>query len=159
MKVLILRLVDIILLDVSVFQHYQEKGEKVKTSGDSRVTKSLVEVITQTYYNFSDNPKPVINLQEMSERLKLTQQTHTTKQWLRLTAAENYTIRLKFVTNKKGLISLYKTVVEMIILKQIKHTLTGVWKIRDLRKKVNNGPSEQINLLIFGWDHVRASSN
>lgn len=77
LKVLILRLVDTILLDVSVFQHYQEKGEKVKTSGDSRVTKSLVEVITQTYYNFSDNPKPVINLQEMSERLKLTQQTHT----------------------------------------------------------------------------------
>lgn len=58
---------------------------------------------------------------------------------------------------------MYKTVVEMIILKQTKltNTLTGVWKIRDLRNEKQRKTTHLSKLIssFFLFDaHARASS-
>lgn len=61
LKVLILRLVDTIITRCQCLSTLpRDKTKQNKTSGDSRVTKSLVEsrTKTQTYYNFSNKKPP-----------------------------------------------------------------------------------------------------
>lgn len=62
LKVLILRLVDTIITRCQCLSTLprEETKQNKNTSGDSRVTKSLVEsrTKTQTYYNFSNKKKP-----------------------------------------------------------------------------------------------------